>query len=186
MVVHDITGIPPVDLITESGAPDPSALQADYIALLGIQDPLHVDAQSVRTTYLKRCREIHPDFHPECRDTAERLTARLNDAWATLSDHHQWLEYLILRLGGRCPQTDKTTRPETLMTMLELQEEVESINDRDRLAEIRATAVERRDRALTIATEALENSRFDQARLELNEASYCRTLIEHVDSRLAS
>ena len=81
--------------------------------------------------YLRRSREVHPDFHQLSAGSEQRasteLSALLNDAYATLRDPFRRAEYLLQLEGGPTAAEAKATAPEFLEEMLELRMEIEEL-----------------------------------------------------------
>src|SRR5262249_27092231 len=109
---------------------------ANHFERLGLPRRFLLDQAEFERQYLARSRALHPDFH-QIGSTGEQsasleLTARLNEAYATLRDPFKRAEYLMTLEGGPTAGEIKEMPPEFLEEMLELRMEIEEIkNDPD-------------------------------------------------------
>ena len=108
----------------------------DYFAFFGLTRTLSVDPKDLEQRFRALSRQFHPDFYCNATPT-ERLaslerSAYLNDAFRTLRDPVERLEYL-LKLEGYAPKESREASaqvtPGLLEEVFELNEELEAIQD---------------------------------------------------------
>lgn len=174
---------------------------ATPFAVLGLAGPDHaVDATDLRKRLLKLTRAVHPDFFATAdahvRELAEKNSARLNDAYAILSDDVARADWLVTHLGGPDEQTERAMPPAFLAEVLEwneiLEEARSSGGDDPRLVDLERDLRARRASALTAVTALLTPLPAPGApvlrrvRAELNAVRYVdRALSEIGNLRLA-
>jgi molecular chaperone HscB len=108
----------------------------DYFAFLGLTRALSIDLKDLEQRFRTLSRQLHPDFYCNATQT-ERLaslerSAYLNDAYRTLRDPAERLEYL-LKLEGYEPKETRVTSTQVPSGLLEqvfsLNEELEAIQE---------------------------------------------------------
>ncbi len=108
----------------------------DYFAFFGLHRVLAIDHKDLEQRFRVMSRQLHPDFYCNATST-ERLaslerSAYLNDAYRTLRDPVERLEYL-LKLEGYAPKESREASaqvpPGLLEEVFELNEELEAIQD---------------------------------------------------------
>jgi molecular chaperone HscB len=108
----------------------------DYFAFFGLPRALGIDTKDLEQRFRALSRQLHPDFYCNAAPT-ERLaslerSAYLNDAFRTLRDPVDRLEYL-LKLEGYAPkgsrQASALVPPSLLEEVFELNAELEAIQD---------------------------------------------------------
>lgn len=108
----------------------------DYFAFFGLPRALGIDIKDLEQRFRALSRQLHPDFYCNAAP-AERLaslerSAYLNDAFRTLRDPVDRLEYL-LKLEGYAPkgsrQASALVPPALLEEVFELNAELEEIQD---------------------------------------------------------
>lgn len=175
---------------------DPSAVAADYFALLGLDRRFDLDSEQLHRNYLALNRHAHPDFHDndnaEVRQLHLRVSANVNDAYRTLSDPAARAAYLLELLGGKSSADDKGVPEGFLGTMMMMQEEVEdavAAEDDEEIQRLRTVLATQRDGLLrriaglfdehqeALACEAIRNDLLDEIRGQLNAVSYVRKLL---------
>ncbi len=163
----------------------------NHFELLGVPPVFDLDAAELRRRYLESVRQAHPDQFSavsEAADESQRLSARLNAAYATLNDPLRRAEYLLELHGGASAATDKRVPPQVLAAALEYNEriaEASASGDRDTLEECRRQLRHELDeRAAAIAEQARRlhesGAPHEQLRSELNAAKYYQRLLEQV------
>lgn len=117
-----------------------------YFELFEIPRAYNIDRSAIETRYLELTRLTHPDFagtDPEAQIQALELSARVNEAYATLTDDLRRAEYL-LELHGQAVSSERLrVSPETLERVFELREALslaQSSDDEVGLGEVRDQA----------------------------------------------
>ncbi len=181
---------------THCGAPHPRAPGAfTHFDLLGVPRACDVDLADLRRRFFDLSRELHPDRvgpdRPELRDRSLALTARLNEAYDTLSDPVRRAEYLLGLAGGPSPADDKSVPGDVLGEVLMLREEIEELReagDPSPLEPLRRRVAEKRSASLTViadlcrALDAGGQQTRSQLRKELNAIKYWNNLVDELAS----
>lgn len=117
--------------------------------------PFHIDVRALRREYLTLQASAHPDLHPPgLKARAEGLSARLNDAFATLSNPFRRAVYVLdlKRAEAGSPSSTTSSKadidhddegatledPELLGVVLEAREAVEEAQEESELDDVRA------------------------------------------------
>lgn len=161
-----------------------------YFELLGVDARFDLDTAALRTRFLERARAMHPDRFPDADPHTQQLSihnsARLNQAFAVLSDPVSRAEYLLELAGGKPSSQDKRVPPEVLSESLMVREELEEArqaSDAFARTRIREQARARRDQRLHRIAELARRLPGDEAlrdglRLELNAIKYDAKMLE--------
>lgn len=117
--------------------------------VLGLVRGWNVDRAELGRNLLRLTRLTHPDFHgvhgPEARQLAERNTALVNGAYATLNDDVQRAEWLLADMGAPSPDEERQMPQQFLMEVLEwneVLEEVRAENEQDNLSRLEGLRTE--------------------------------------------
>ena len=123
---------------------DPSPFE-----VLGLVRGWNVDRAELGRNLLRLTRLTHPDFHgvhgPEARQLAERNTALVNGAYATLNDDVQRAEWLLADMGAPSPDEERQMPQQFLMEVLEwneVLEEVRAENEQDNHSRLASLSTE--------------------------------------------
>lgn len=96
---------------------------------LGLSADEVFDAQTAEARYLRISRILHPDHRasdaPDIQELALENTARLNEAWRTLSDVQLRHEYLLELYAPGSLERHKKLSPDFLLSAMETSEELE-------------------------------------------------------------
>jgi molecular chaperone HscB len=111
-----------------SPASEPSPFE-----VFGLEPAFAVDAKELKRRLLRFSRMLHPDYFAAgdaaTRALAERNTARLNQAGATLADDAARADWLVRSLGGPS-ESEKRDMPKSfLLEVLEWNEALEAARD---------------------------------------------------------
>jgi molecular chaperone HscB len=102
--------------------------QPDFFALFGIAPTLTTDAAALRKKFYGLSRQYHPDrFSSQdaaAQTEALAMTARLNEAYRTLSHEELLLGYVLRREGVLQDEEHYQLPAEFLMEMMELNEQL--------------------------------------------------------------
>lgn len=110
----------------------------DYFTFLGLPRKLNVDIAALEQRFRTLSRQFHPDYFynavPAERRASLERSSYLNDAYRTLRDPTQRLEYLLqLELPATSERRDRpaanTLPPELLEEFFELNEELDQIRE---------------------------------------------------------
>ncbi len=176
----------------------------DYFEVFGLPRALGIDPTALVKSFHELSRKYHPDYFttaPEAeRVQAVRMTALINDAYRTLRDPIQRVQYL-LGVHGFKPDGSKVPQS-LLMEVFEINEQLEEVKagtaSIEQVDSLRAQIQEKRERfdaELQKASEewdALLKSSADEAKLKeqlkklteiVSESSYIRNLEKELEGR---
>ena len=124
----------------------------------------------------------HPDKHPEepAHSRALALSALINNAYKTLSDPLLRAQYLLQQMYGINVMSEDSsthkTDTETLMEVMDAQEQIEEAGTEEQIEEIRAENAERIEQTSQALGEALERDDAAAATRECVRLKYWRSL----------
>ena len=102
----------------------------NHFERLGVPAAPDVDLAQAEINYLRLSRALHPDFQTmgdtAAADRANAATARLNEAWAVISDPEARAEYLLELQDPGVMDRSKTLSPAFLAEAMDLSEEAEA------------------------------------------------------------
>ena len=110
----------------------PLSKDIDYFTCLGLPRKLNIDTVSLETKFYELSRAFHPDFY-EGKSEMERAvslanSAILNQAYRTLKDPIQRVEYLLRLEAGAAKDIPGKAPADLFETILEIQEHLEEFH----------------------------------------------------------
>lgn len=109
----------------------PLSKDIDYFTCLGLPRKLNIDTGMLETKFYEMSRAFHPDFY-EGKTEMERAvslanSATLNQAYRTLKDPIQRVEYLLRLEAGSAKDIPAKAPTDLFETLLEIQEQLEAL-----------------------------------------------------------
>ncbi|KIR62508.1 Fe-S protein assembly co-chaperone HscB [Cryptococcus bacillisporus CA1280] len=105
-----------------------------------------VDKADLRSNWVRRQRELHPDKYTTRGDVvvdrARELSGRVNEAYAVLGDDLRRAEYILSVNAQGTEETDKIDDPMLLAEILEAREELEEAETPEQVDRIRQANIE--------------------------------------------
>lgn len=134
-----------------------------------------IDVRALRNEFLRKQAVAHPDLHrAEDKARAEALSARINEAYKTLSDPLLRAQYILslqgIDLAG--DETAKVEDQELLMEVLEARETIEEAASEDDLAELRDVNEARLEESVQMLGQAFKDSDTQTAKREAVKLRY--------------
>jgi molecular chaperone HscB len=131
----------------------PISKDTDYFSTLGLSRKLNIDTGKLETKFYEMSRAFHPDFY-EGKSEMERAvslanSALLNQAYRTLKNPIERVEYLLRLEAGSAKEIPGKAPTDLFETILEIQEDLEAF---------RAAKVQR-DAATSEISKRLKNQR---------------------------
>jgi molecular chaperone HscB len=182
-------------VVEHLSVPELPSLQSDYFEFFGLERKLNIDLDDLQKRFYALSRQLHPDRYTQ-KSAAERqysldATAILNDAYRTLRDPLQRVEYVLKYEGFDIgEQKTRDVPPELLEEVFELNMAIEEA-DRPQLE---AAAEKFSKMLVNIDDELTDLSRkYDQnadrnilaqIRSVLNRRRYVRNLVRDVEKAL--
>ncbi|KAI9719167.1 MAG: hypothetical protein M1828_006349 [Chrysothrix sp. TS-e1954] len=137
--------------------------------------PFVIDTTRLRREFLQKQASAHPDKYPQdMKRRAEATSARINEAYKTLSDPLTRTQY-ILSLKGVDVADDETARvedPELLMQVLETREVIEEAEEESDLDPLKQKNDVNMARSLEILDKAFANDDMEIAKQEAIKLRY--------------
>lgn len=172
---------------------DEAKMPDDLFALFDVAAEFDLDVADLRRRFLAISRQIHPDQFGAADtatvDVAVRVSARLNDAFHTLSQPARRAAYLLERCGGPGPDEDRSVPPDVLMDTMSLRERIEQASNsgdepaiKSLTGEVTKKQSQRMDAVAQLARKLGTNdddSR-DQTRIELRQALNALTYYDNM------
>ena len=115
----------------------PSASELSHFDRLGLSTQYDVSPAELERRYLAWSRELHPDFYQtksaEEQAMSLKLSAALNDAYATLKDPVRRAEYLLYLFEGPTAAEHRAMPEGFLEEILDLRMEIQEAKEEGRL-----------------------------------------------------
>ncbi|KAK8068820.1 hypothetical protein PG994_005436 [Apiospora phragmitis] len=148
--------------------------------------PFAVDATALRREFLRLQSKAHPDMHPQAnKNRAEAASARINEAFKTLTDPLRRAQYLLELAGrGDNPGTDEAAKvedPELLMEVLEARELIEEAESEEALRPLREENAARERASEGVLAECFARGDLDGAAHEAVRLRYWVNIRESID-----
>lgn len=142
-----------------------------------------IDVRALRNEFLRKQATAHPDHHPgEHKARAEALSARINDAYKTLSDPLLRAQYILsmrgIDLAG--DETAKVEDQELLLEVLEARETIEEAKTESDLAPLREGIERRTNESVTVLEQAFQSDDMQTARIEAIKLRYWMNIQESI------
>ncbi|CEJ86033.1 Putative Fe-S protein assembly co-chaperone HscB [[Torrubiella] hemipterigena] len=134
-----------------------------------------IDTRALRREFLQLQARAHPDMHPaENKARAEATSARINEAYKTLSNPLLRAQYLLALRGVDVAndETLKVEEPSLLMEVLEAQEEIEDAQSEEDLEEPKRINEERIADSEQVLEQAFHEDDIDAAKKEAVRLRY--------------
>ena len=149
------------------------------------QGPFAIDTRKLRQEFLQLQAKAHPDRHQGAdKARADGASARINEAYKTLQNPLLRAQYL-LSLRGIDVAEDETAKvedPELLMEVLEMRENIESIQDEDELKPLKEANSTKIEESVAILDAAFEADDLDAAREEAVKLRYWVNIKDSLDA----
>ena len=169
----------------------------DAFAVFGLEPRFGLDAEALRKRLLKLSRRLHPDFFgadAEQRALAERNSAELNAAYATLANDFARASLLVAVRGGPDSDSERQMPQAFLMEVMEWNETLETAREGPqgeavaKVEPLAAELAEARGAAMARAGELLDAGQDPtEARRQLNAVRYVDRALEQIEElRLGS
>jgi len=166
----------------------------DYFALFGLPRSHQVDLERLDAAYEQLSFETHPDFlvtaPEEERRVAQRISARINEAYRTLHSELERSVYLLQLLADKQTLDPQALPPGFLAQVFELQEQVDEVEAasqgdtsalrqefHDRLARVR----QERAALFEAAAQAATPETLNAIQANLNSERYLQRLLTRVN-----
>ncbi|CAM1506755.1 Fc.00g063960.m01.CDS01 [Cosmosporella sp. VM-42] len=144
-----------------------------------------INVRALRREFLQLQARAHPDMHPpELKTRAEATSARINEAFKTLSNPLLRAQYLLSLQGVDVANDEslKVEEPDLLMLVLEAREEIEEAEGEHDLDEPRRVNDERIAESEELLEQAFKHDDVDAAKHEAVRLRYWVNIKESLDN----
>lgn len=147
------------------------------------QSPFTPDLRNLKKEYLQLQAKAHPDHAPDGQHRqAEALSARINEAYKTISDPLKRAQYLLSLRGIDVEdESAKLGANELLMEVMEAREAVEEVEDEAGLEVLRGENEERIAGSVGVLEEAFAGEEWEKAAEEAVRLRYWRNVGESIE-----
>lgn len=109
----------------------PLSKDIDYFTCLGLPRKLNIDTGKLEAKFYEMSRAFHPDFYEAKTDMEKAVSlansATLNQAYRTLKDPIERVEYLLRLEAGSAKEIPGKAPTDLFETLLEIQEQLEEV-----------------------------------------------------------
>ncbi|KAF2997771.1 hypothetical protein E8E14_001239 [Neopestalotiopsis sp. 37M] len=148
--------------------------------------PFSIDVRTLRREFLQLQSRAHPDLHPQhLKSRAEATSARINEAFRTLSNpllRAQYLLSLNYGLDVAADETAKVDDPELLLEVLEAREQIEDAADESELEPLKAANAVREEESVAELERAFAAGDLEAAVRECVKLRYWVNIRESIDN----
>lgn len=142
--------------------------------------------RTLRREFLQLQSRAHPDLHPQhLKSRAEATSARINEAFRTLSNpllRAQYLLSLNYGLDVAADETAKVDDPELLLEVLEAREQIEDAADESELEPLKAANAVREEESIAELERAFAAGDLEAAVRECVKLRYWVNIRESIDN----
>lgn len=168
---------------------------ADYFVVLGVERVFDIDQVKLRSSFRAISRNIHPDRFSgqsnEMVSMATRLSAEVNESYATLENPVRRANYMLELAGGPSAVEVRDVPGNLLVEVMMLREEIEEATDekdQESLDRIRRSLADRREETLRKVADTadrlatVDNETKTEFRKLLNSLKYFDNLLADLAS----
>ncbi|KAL8517591.1 hypothetical protein ACS0TY_015736 [Phlomoides rotata] len=160
----------------------------DYFQIFGLGREYKVEVEELEKKYKDWQKKLHPDLvhskTPREREYAAEQSARVIDAYRTLTDPLSRAIYLVKLEGVPVDEEERITDPELLAEVMELREAVDEAEDTEALKQIQAQL---QDKLLFWANsfeDACLRKNFEHALASIRRMTYYKRTNEEIVKKL--
>ncbi|QCE05297.1 iron-sulfur cluster co-chaperone protein HscB, mitochondrial [Vigna unguiculata] len=160
----------------------------DYFEIFGVERKYDQEGENFEVKYKEWQKKLHPDLvHSKSqkeRDFAAEQSARVIDAYRTLSKPLSRGIYLLKLNGVEIDEEQTISDPELLAEILEIREAVEEATNAEALNCILSQMQEKLQICSNTLGHAFQNQNFEEAKLAIRRMTYYSRVIDEVIKKL--
>ncbi|CAJ1967307.1 unnamed protein product [Sphenostylis stenocarpa] len=160
----------------------------DYFQIFGVERKYDQEGENLEGKYKEWQKKLHPDLvHSKSkkeRDFAAEQSARVIDAYRTLSKPLSRGIYLLKLNGVEIDEEQTISDPELLAEIMEIRETVEEATDSEALNLILSQMQEKLQNWSNTFGHAFQNRNFEEAKLAIRRMTYYSRVIDEVGKKL--
>lgn len=165
--------------------PDPSI---DYFKILGVEKKYDVKVENLEGTYKNWQKKLHPDLvHTKSkkeREYAAEQSARVTDAYRTLTDTLSRAVYLLKLEGLEVDEEDRISDLELLAEIMEIREAVEEAAETQALNHIQAQIQKQLEHWSKSFADAFQSRKYEEAISSIQRMTYYKRANEEIIKKL--
>ncbi|KAF7804214.1 Iron-sulfur cluster co-chaperone protein HscB, mitochondrial [Senna tora] len=160
----------------------------DYFDIFGLEKNYDVEGKNLEGKYKEWQKKLHPDLvHSKSeqeRDFAAEQSARVIDAYRTLTKPLSRGIYMLKLEGVEVDEEQTVSEPELLAEILEIREAVEEAADSEALNGILSEMQEKLKHWSNAFAKAFESRNFDEAKSSIQRMTYYERVIDEIVKKL--
>ncbi|XP_022935463.1 uncharacterized protein LOC111442330 [Cucurbita moschata] len=160
----------------------------DYFQIFGLEKEYEIGDVNLESQYKDWQKKLHPDLvHSKSdreREYAAEQSARVIDAYRTLSKPLSRAIYILKLEGLDVNEEDTISEPELLNEIMEIREAVEDASGSQELNQIQSQMQEKLNHWSNTFAKALRNRNFDDAISSIQRMTYYERVKEEITKKL--
>lgn len=160
----------------------------DYFQIFGVERRYDLEGENLEGKYKEWQKKLHPDLvHSKSqkeRDFAAEQSARVIDAYRTLSKPLSRAIYLLKLYGEDVDEEQTISDPELLAEILEIREAVEEATNSEDLNQILSEMQENLQNWSNAFGHGFQSQNFEEAKMAIRRMTYYSRVIDEVVKKL--
>ncbi|MCD7451526.1 hypothetical protein HAX54_012512 [Datura stramonium] len=178
----------PFLVCTACGCVQPVDQSVDYFRIFGLEKKYGIEGENLERKYKDWQRKLHPDLvHTKSqkeREYAAEQSARVIDAYRTLTDPLSRAIYILKLEGVHVDEEEKIDDVELLTEMLEIRESVEEAADSQALKQIQGQIQGKFEQSSISFADALQSRNYEEALAAIRRMTYYKRANEEIVKKL--
>lgn len=166
----------------------PVDISVDYFDIFGLEKNYDIEVKNLEGKYKNWQKKLHPDLvHSKSekeRDFAAEQSAKVIDAYRTLTRPLSRAIYLLKLEGIEVDGEQTVSEPELLSEILEIREAVEEATDSEDLNHILSEMQEKLRHWSTVFANAFKSRNFEEAKSSIQRMTYYERVTDEVAKKL--
>ncbi|KAL2327329.1 hypothetical protein Fmac_020756 [Flemingia macrophylla] len=166
----------------------PVDASVDYFQIFGMERKYDLEGENLEGKYKGWQKKLHPDLvHSKSqkeRDFAADQSARVIDAYRTLSKPLSRGIYLLKLYGVEIDEEQTISDPELLAEIMDIREDVEDASNSEALNLILSQMQEKMQNWSNAFSHAFQSQNFEEAKLAIRRMTYYTRVIDEVVKKL--
>lgn len=156
----------------------------DYFQIFGLEKKYDIECRNLEHKYKDWQRKLHPDLvHTKSekeKEFAAEQSARVIDAYHTLSNSLSRAKYLVKLEGWFVDEEERILDPELLAEIMEIRETIDESADPQALKHIKAQVQEKYEERARAFALAFENRNAEEALSSIQKMAYYKRAVEEI------
>lgn len=178
----------PFLVCTACGCIQPVNHSVDYFQIFALEKNYEIEGENLERKYKDWQRKLHPDLvHTKSqkeREYAAEQSARVIDAYRTLTDPLSRAIYILKLEGVHVDEEEKIDDVELLTEMLELRETVDEAADSQALKQIQGQIQGKYEQSSISFADALQSRKYEEALAAIRRMTYYKRANEEIVKKL--